>query len=260
MEIAVASIIGPWGLPEPPLLFLLMLLVFGGAFVTSGFGIGGGVLMTPLVIVLLPPKFGIGLLAPLLFLMGGAGVRQYWKQWENRHILVLLPSSLAGIWLGAYLLAEISPEVVRKTVGVLALTFGALQLLIIDRPEWSYRLRPSAWQGVGFGFGAGISSALAHTGGIVFSLYLLPNSRTKEIFVGTTVFLFFIQGFIKMGTYLYYGILTGPTFLLSLILIPSLVVGSLTGKWLNRRISNKLFLRLISIFVILMGAKLLFRP
>jgi len=260
MEIVVAPILGTWGLPEPSLLAMLMVLVFGGAFVTSGFGIGGGVLMTPLVIVLLPPKFGIGLLAPLLFLMGGAGVRQYWKQWENKHILILLPSSLAGIWLGAYLLAEISPEVVRKTVGVLALTVGTLQLLVVDRPEWRYRLRPTDWQGVGFGFGAGISSALAHTGGIVFSFYLLPHSRTKEIFVGTTVFLFFIQGFIKMGTYVYYGILTGPILLLSLTLIPSLIMGSLMGKWLNRRIPNKLFLRLISIFVILMGAKLLVSP
>ena len=257
MEIAAASIFGSWTSPEPSLLAILMVLVFGGAFVTSAFGIGGGVLMTPLVIVLLPPKFGIGLLAPLIFLMSGAGVRQYWKQWENHHILVLLPSSLLGIWLGTYLLAEIPPEIVRKTVGVLALAFGTVQLLIIDRPEWRYRLRPSTWQGVGFGFGAGISSALAHTGGIVFSFYLLPHSRTKEIFVGTTVFLFFISGFIKMGTYLYYGILTWPIFLLSLTLIPSLIIGSLTGKWLNQRISHKLFMRVVSTFVILMGVKLI---
>jgi uncharacterized membrane protein YfcA len=257
MEIGAASILGSWALPEPSVLAILMALVFGGAFVTSGFGIGGGVLMTPLVIVLLPPKFGIGLLAPLIFLMSGAGVRQYWKQWENRHVLVLLPSSLAGIWLGTYLLSEIPPEMVRRTVGGLALAFGAVQFLIIDRPEWGYRLRPSTWQGIGFGFGAGISSALAHTGGIVFSFYLLPHSRTKEIFVGTTVLLFFTSGFIKMGTYLYYGILTWPIFLLSLTLIPALIIGSLAGKWLNRRISHKLFMRLVSIFVILVGVRLI---
>ncbi len=257
MEIAVASIPGSWAFPEPPLLAILMVLVFGGALVTSGFGIGGGVLMTPLVIVLLPPKFGIGLLAPLILLMSGAGVRQYWKQWGNHHILILLPSSLVGIWLGTYLLAEIPPEIIRKTVGVLALAFGTIQFLVIDRPEWRNRLRPSTWQGVGLGFGAGISSALAHTGGIVFSFYLLPHSRTKEIFVGTTVFLFLSSGLIKMGTYLYYGILTWPIFLLSLTLIPSLIIGSLTGKWLNRRISNKLFLRLVSTFVVLMGVKLI---
>ncbi len=260
MEMVAAVIQDSWGFPEPTLLATLMVLVFGGALVTSGFGIGGGVLMTPLVIVLLPPKFGIALLAPLLFLMSGAGVRQYWKQWENLHVLVLLPSSLAGIWFGTYLLSEISPEIVRKTVGGLALVFGAVQFLVTDRPEWRYRLRPPTWQGISFGFGAGISSALAHTGGIVFSFYLLPHSRTKEIFVGTTVLLFFTSGFIKMGSYLYYGLLTWPILFLSLTLIPSLIIGSLTGKWLNRRISHKLFMRLVSTFVILVGVKLLIGP
>lgn len=60
MEIAVASILGSWAFPEPPLLAILMVLVFGGAFVTSGFGIGGGVLMTPLVIVLMGVKLILG--------------------------------------------------------------------------------------------------------------------------------------------------------------------------------------------------------
>jgi uncharacterized membrane protein YfcA len=255
--VAVALALGSMALPEPTLMTILMVVVFAGAFITSGFGIGGGVLMTSLFIVFLPPKFGIGLLAPLMLLISAAGVRQYWKQWEKHHLLVLLPSSLVGIWLGTYLLAEIPPEIVRKTVGVLALAFGTIQFLVIDRPEWRNRLRPPTWQGVGFGFGSGISSALAHTGGIVFSFYLLPHSRTKEIFIGTTVFLFCTSGLIKVGAYVYYGILTWPILLLSLTLIPALIIGSVTGKWLNRRISNKLFMRLVSIFIALMGVRLI---
>ncbi|MBP1716075.1 MAG: hypothetical protein H6Q42_4278, partial [Deltaproteobacteria bacterium] len=235
----------------------LMAIIWAGAFVTSGFGIGGGVLVTPLFISVLPPKYGIGLLAPLMLLMSGAGVRQYWRLWDNRHILILLPASLVGIWLGSYLLSEVPSFVVRKTVGVLAVIFGGFQFFTVNRPEWRNRLRPPAWQGVGFGFASGITSALAHTGGIVFSFYLLPHSRTKEAFVATTVFLFFIGGLVKMGTYWYYDLLTVPILLLSLVLVPALILGSILGKRLNRRIPNRLFLILISLFIALMGIRLM---
>ena len=173
-------------------------------------------------------------------------------------ILVLLPSSLVGIWLGTYLLAEIPPPVVSKTVGALAVAFGIIQFLIINRPDWRDRLRPGTWLGVGFGFAAGVSTALAHSGGIIFSFYLLPHSRTKEIFVSTAVFLFFTSGIVKVGTYAYYGILTLPILLISLTLVPAMILGSVSGNRLNRLIPNKLFMRLICILVGAMGIKLTF--
>ena len=256
MENVFSLLLGPLAQEDPYIFIGLMAVIFGGAFITSGFGVGGGVFMTPLVVLLLPPKFGIGLLGPMMLLMSAAGVRQYWKEWDHHCVLVLLPASLVGVWLGTYLLAEIPAEAVKKTVGVLAIGFGTLQYLSIDRPEWRERLRPSAWQGVGLGFASGITTALAHVGGIVFSFYLLPNSRTKEIFVATTVFLFFISGLVKIGTYVVYDILNLPILLLSLTLIPALIVGSIAGKWLNRRLSNKLFIKLICIFVGFMGLKL----
>lgn len=214
--------------------------------------------MTPLFIMLLPAKFGIGLLAPLMLLISGTAVRQYWRQWDRGNLLVLLPSSLVGIWLGSYLLAVISGETVRTTVGLLAIAFGLVQLIIIDRPDLRSRLRPSTWQGVCLGLGSGITSALAHTGGIVFSFYLFPNCPTKESFVATTVFLFFSSGLVKIGTYWYYNILNFPILINSLALVPSLMAGSIAGKWLNTRISNMLFMRLIPLIVAALGIKLIF--
>jgi len=257
MEKYTLLLSGPLTSQDPFFMVVLMGIVFAGAFITSGFGIGAGVLMTPLFILFFPPKFGIGLLAPLMLLISGTGVRQYWKDWDNRILMVLLPSSFMGIWLGTYLLAEISAEIVSQIVGVLAIAFGTIQFLVIDRPDWRNRLQPSTWQGVGLGFASGVTGALAHTGGIVFSFYLLPHSRTKEIFVGTSVSLFFTQGLVKMGTYAYYNILNFPILMLSLTLIPALFLGSIAGKWLNRKVSNKLFMRLICILVGAMGIKLI---
>ena len=250
MDNLISIFLGPVDLP----VFLgLIAVTFSGAFITSGFGVGGGMLMTPLVLLLLPPKFGIGLIGPMMLLMAGTGVRQYWRQWDNHCLLVILPAMMAGIWVGTHLLSVISADMVKKIVGALAICFGVLQYLAVDRPQWKERLRPTPPQGVGLGFASGIISALAHVGGLIFSFYLLPHSRTKEVFVGTTVFLFFTTGLLKIGSYVYYQILTLSILMLCIALLPALFLGAIVGKWLNQRISNKLFIRLICILVGWMG-------
>lgn len=253
MENVISFFLGP---VEPLIFFGLIAVTFSGAFITSGFGVGGGMLMTPLVLLLLPPKFGIGLIGPMMLLMAGTGVRQYWKQWDPHCLWVILPAMMAGIWVGTHLLSVISAETVRRIVGALALCFGVLQYLAIDRPKWKERLRPTPPQGVGLGFASGMISSMAHVGGLIFSFYLLPHIRAKEVFVGTTVFLFFTTGLLKVWTFVYYGILTFPIFMLFVALLPALFLGSISGKWLNQRISNRLFIRLVCVFVGLMGVRL----
>ena len=67
----------------------------------------------------------------------------------------------------------------------------------------------------------------------------------------------FIVGGGVMGSSVAYHLLTFPILMLALALLPALFVGSITGKWLNRRISHGLFIRLICIFVSLMGVWLI---
>ena len=103
MDNLIAFFLGP----VDALIFLgLVAVVFTGAFITSGFGIGGGMFMTPIILLFLPPKFGIGLLGPTLLLMSGTGIRQYWKQWDRRCLWVILPAMMTGIWGGTYLLGR----------------------------------------------------------------------------------------------------------------------------------------------------------
>ena len=74
--------------------------------------------------------------------------------------------------------------------------------------------------------------------------------------MATTVFLFVAGGLVKMGAYWHYDLLTFPILILSLVLMPALILGSILGKRLHQRIPNKLFLRLISLFIVIMGIHL----
>ncbi len=257
MESYLLSLNAPGSVSDPYLTILLVLSIFVGAFVTSGFGVGGAVLTTPLFVFLLPPKFAIGLLAPLNLFINTMGARQYWKKWNRRHLLILLPAALTGVWVGSYLLAVIPVILVVKIVGFLATIFGIFQFFTINRPQLRERFRPKDWQGVGLGFASGITSAMAHIGGVVFSFYLLPNSKDRESFVATTVFMFMSTAILKIMTFSYYQLLTLPMFILALFLLPASILGNLLGKWLNQRLSNRRFTQIISIFIALMGLRLI---
>jgi len=99
---------------------------------------------------------------------------------------------MAGIWV-ALTCCRHFRETVKRIVGALAIASEFSSTWpSTARNGKSVSDRPPA--GCGAGFASGIISALAHVGGIIFSFYLLPHSRTKEIFVGTTVFLFFTTG------------------------------------------------------------------
>ena len=124
MDNLIAFFLGP----VDALIFLgLVAVVFTGAFITSGFGIGGGMFMTPIILLFLPPKFGIGLLGPTLLLMSGTWIRQYWKQWDRHCLWVILPAMMTGILGGTYLLSVASADTVKRIVGGLAVCFGVLQ-------------------------------------------------------------------------------------------------------------------------------------
>ena len=54
MDNLIAFFLGP----VDALIFLgLVAVVLTGAFITSGFGIGGGMFMTPIILLFLPPKW-----------------------------------------------------------------------------------------------------------------------------------------------------------------------------------------------------------
>lgn len=258
MEQYLLSLNAPGSVSDPYLTILMVGAIFLGAFITSAFGVGGAVLTTPIFVFLLPPKFAIGLLAPLMLFINTAGVRQYWKKWNPHHLVILLPSAFTGIWVGSYLLAVISVGSVVRVVGALALIFGIFQFFTIGRPKLQEWFRPRDWQGVGLGFASGITSAMAHIGGVVFSFYLLPNSKDRESFVATTVFMFMSTAMLKIVTFTFYHLLTLPMFILSLFLLPVSLLGNILGKRLNERLSNRRFSQIISILIALMGLRLIF--
>src|SRR5206468_107937 len=103
-----------------------------------------------------------------------------------------------------------------------------------------------------------ITSTFAHGAGPVVSLFLIPQKMSKELFVGTSVLVFTWVNLIKMPFFLWRGIITRETLLTGLWYLPLVPVGVWLGIWLNRKVSERLFLKLVYLITFLTGLQLIF--
>ncbi len=103
-----------------------------------------------------------------------------------------------------------------------------------------------------------MTSTIAHGAGPVVSMFLIPQHMPKEIYVGTTVLVFTWINWIKMPFFIHQGIITRETVLFGLYYLPLVPFGVWLGVWLNRKFSERLFLRVVYVLTFLTGLQLIF--
>ncbi|MCS3917667.1 sulfite exporter TauE/SafE family protein [Fervidibacter sacchari] len=239
-----------------------VLLHLGAAIVglgKTGFGGGVGILSTPLFALALGGRMAVGVMLPLLLVCDVfvLSLSYYRNSIDKSNIAVLLPSMLVGIALGLPVLGIMPDEVFKKAIGVLALIFAVAQAykdfcLKVDEP-----VKPSKGLGVLLGIGAGFASAIAHVGGTLTTMYLLPQKLPNAVFVGTSTLLYFVSNASKVLPYWKMGLITKQGLWLGVSLLSSVAAGALLGIWLNKVLSPQTFSKLILLLVALTAVRLL---
>lgn len=249
-----------------PELSTILLAATGVLFIglsKAGFGGGLGMLTTPLCVLAFgvggrDPNFAIGTLLPLLCAGDAFSLYHYWGKWDRKNMVYLLPGVVVGVVIGVQLIGRFSSRELNITIGLLAISFVIFQLVktAIFRAEGAFA--PNHRVGIPCGIGAGVTSTFAHGAGPVVSLFLIPQQMQKEIYVGTTVLIFSWINWIKMPFFVANGMVTRETLLMGLAYLPLIPVGVWAGIWLNRKVSEKLFLRLVYAFTFVTGLQLIF--
>ena len=207
----------------------------------------------------LKPLLVIGApLLPLLCAGDAFSLYHYWKKWRIENLKYLLPGIVIGVLVGVRLFGRFSPRELNIIIGALAVSFVIFQLVkeTIFKAEGAFL--PSHTIGFPCGIGAGMTSTFAHGAGPVVSLFLIPQRMPKELYVGTTVLVFTWINWIKFPFFVSNGLITASTLRYSLYFFPLVPVGVWLGVWLNRRISDVLFSRLIYAFTFFTGLQLIF--
>jgi uncharacterized membrane protein YfcA len=224
----------------------------------GGFAGGLGMLTTPLCALAFDAKDAIGIVLPLLCAGDVFSLYFYWRKWEPTNLRFLLPGVVAGVIVGVQLIGRFTNRDLNIAIGAIAVLFVGFQLVkeTIYRAEGVFA--PNHAAGVPCGVTAGITSTIAHGAAPVISMFLIPQRLPKETYVGTTTLVFTCINGIKVPFFIGNHIITPQTLATSLALLPLIPFGVWLGVWLNRKVSELWFARLIYLFTFLTGLQLIF--
>lgn len=237
-----------------------------------GFGGGVGAVATPVLAAAFGPREALGLTLPLLLATDLMALFLYRGRWEGRQVAALLPGTLIGIAAAAPLLRLLPPSALARVIGLLVLIFALTPRRApgaghsratkqdLDRLRFPAPA-PRRADGVGFlvAFVAGFTSTLAHLGGMLIAVYLLPFRLPNTTFVATASVVYCAMNATKLAPYVGAGLITRATLMQDLWLLPSLLAGVGLGFLLNRRLSGDAFTGVVRLVAVVTALKLLWQ-
>lgn len=236
----------------------------------AGFGGGLGMLVTPLCVLAFGSKPAIGILLPLLSAGDLFSLYHYWGRWRAENLKFLIPGVVVGVVLGVQLVGQFSPRQLNIAIGGIAVGFVVFQLGKEKLFRSTTAFVPNHAVGVPCGVGIGVTSTFAHGAGPVAAMFLMPQRLPKEIFVGTSVLVFTFVNWIKLPFFCVdrsmldwpvlarEALITRETLLTSAKFFPLVPLGVWLGVWLNRRFSERHFVRLVYAILLVTGLQLIF--
>lgn len=237
--------------------FYVVLIVVALLVGLSKGGLGAvlGVLVTPLLVLVMPPQVAQALSLPLLMIGDVFALHSYWKTWDMHYVRLLLPMSIVGVLVGTYLLTTLNSVTLRHIIGGFTLLFVVYKLA-------DYRLRsldyhPRDWHGYLAGAGSGIGSALANAGAVPFTAYMLLQNLTPQVFVGTTTLYFAVLNVLKVPGYILAGLFDLNRLVSVLWAIPLIPVGVYVGRWVVKRINKRVFEWIMLVVLVIAAVVLL---
>lgn len=261
------------GILYPPMTLWWMIVGFAVLLIgitKSGFGAGLGLMVVPLTALAMEniPERGteaaLGLLLPLLILGDIVALYQYRKLFSAENVKRLLPGTILGVIVGGLILWSFRQA--QDLVGPLLLTAIGLECIGLVGLHWwlavrgvRARLLREPLRARVTGCFSGVSSTLAHAAGPIITMYILPLRLDRRVFVGTCAVYFFLLNTSKLPAYWLSGQFQNAELTLSLRFAPLVLLGALFGVWINRRLSDQLFSRIVYVVTFFLGWYVLYR-
>lgn len=220
---------------------------------------GLGIMAIPLTALVLPAKASTGIVLPMLIAGDLFAVASYRRHANWGLLARLFPWAFMGIVIGYRLLALVSDQQLRPLIGVLILVMILVSLWRERHTNEDDEICSRHWSFAAImGLAAGIATMMANAAGPIMAIYLLAMGLSKDEFVGTGAWFFFIINCVKVPFSGALGLINPDSLLLNLRLLPATLAGALLGMIVLKLIPQLLFNRIVRILVIAAAVKLLF--
>lgn len=212
---------------------------------------GAGTLSVAIFAAVLPAKQSTGTLLLLLIVADVFAVVAYRRDTNWRALLRLAPAVVVGLGLGVVFLALADDAWVRKVIGVILLavivvTLIRRRMVATVAGSGSHRIAAATYGTLG-----GFTTMVANAAGPVMSMYFLAARFSVKEFLGTAAWFFALVNLSKVPFSIGLGLITVPGLLIDLVLVPAVVIGALSGRWLADRLDQRLFERLVIVFTVI---------
>lgn len=230
-----------WGM-----LMLAALLVGVAKTAIGGIGSVAAVIFA----AVLPAKVSTGTLLPLLICGDLVAVLVYHRHAHGPTVVRLLLGVLPGIVVGAWFLSIADDTLVRRTIAVAILALVGLQLASSRRTlagrkagstkAHDHPVRDAAATGAA-GVAAGFATMTANAAGPVTTIYLLRAGLPVMEMIGTGAWFYLVVNLAKLPFSARLGLITANGLLVDLVLLPAMLLGTLAGIRVARRIDRRQF-------------------
>jgi uncharacterized protein len=233
--------------------------ICGAAFITgfSKSGVPGiGIMIPTLAAMAMPARVSTGFILPVL-IEGDCLAVGYWRRrvsWPR--LLRVLPWTALGVVAGYFLMGAMSDAIFKPLLGAMIIAIVGLDLI---RRAAKIELRAGSHVlAAVIGILAGAFTMIANAAGPVMTIYLLSMGLSKEEFIGTVAWFYFIINLFKLPFSAIMGLVTWSTLGTDLALLPLVLVGSLVGVLVMKKLPQKIFDITAQILAVLGGIRLFF--
>jgi uncharacterized membrane protein YfcA len=225
---------------------------------------GAGLLSVPLIAGVVEGRLIAGASLPLLLVADLFAVSWYshHTRWDLLRPLAVWVAVGFGFGIAFFVVVGNDVRVIDVAIGLIILVMVAIQL-------WRmYRRRPpkqaTPRDAAAYGSAGGFTTFVSNSAGPVMNTYLVGLGLGKDEQVGTSAWFYFVVNLAKIPFYLALGALTtgghfftGESLLWNLCLVPAIVAGVYSGRWLLPRISQDTFVVLVLVLSAAGGIRLL---
>jgi uncharacterized protein len=182
----------------------------------------------------------------------GQGVRNLERvAWAEQ--LTLVPFTLIGVALGLLVLRGVPTAVLSRVLGGFVVVYAFYQLLPLPP------LRGSRVAAMGCGIMGGLVGTLFGTGGPFYAIYFNLRGLDKNAFRATFATNFLIDGGVRLIAYALAGLLGWATLVLVAAGLPLVAAGLYVGGRIHLGLSQRTFVRVVSLILVATGTALLVR-
>lgn len=202
-------------------------------------GFGFSLVATPLLILALPAKTVVPVLACLALVQCTLMWYQLRRSVHTSQIWIMTLAALIGVPLGTYLLLYLDADVLKVLIGsssvlaAVALMFG-----------FRFPVAQSGATMAAVGLLGGLLGGTTGMSGPPVVVFLTNQGVRKEVFRANLSAYFVALSWVRIGSYAVGGLLSAEVLTLAALLMPAALVGLWTGLRLECRVDEVVFRRL----------------